>query len=186
MSPRRHGSHASVPSGARRATVHPSRSAVRTAPTTSAASASRSSSARALPSWGSAPSKVTAGPWVGAPTNGLERDVLGLRVRRGGDEVGEHVVHELDDRRDRAEVAGEVLRCGAERLPGAEERGDVGAPEPVDRLLGVADDEETPGLDGDLVPRPASRHRDRPMPGARRDRHWIGSVSWNSSSRRCV
>ena len=35
-----------------------------------------------------------------------------------------------------------------------EERGDVGAPEAVDRLLGVADDEEAPGLDGDLVPRP--------------------------------
>ncbi len=40
-----------------------------------------------------------------------------------------------------------------------QERGDVGAAEAVDRLLGVADHEQTPRIDLDLVPAAVARVR---------------------------
>ncbi len=85
---------------------------------------------------------------------GLERAVLGLRSRARADELGEHVVDPAEDARRRPEVAGEKTgRAGRELLFGREERGDVGAPEPVDRLLGITDEEEPARLDAHLRPR---------------------------------
>ena len=69
------------------------------------------------------------------------------------------MVDELDHLPRGAEVAREVARRGAERRARAQERGDVGAAEPVDRLLGVADDEQAPRIDLDLVPAPVARVR---------------------------
>ena len=88
---------------------------------------------------------------------GLQRHVLRLRLRLGDDQVAEHVVHELDDRTGRAVVAGEALWRCAERRTGAEERGDVGASEPVDRLLRVADHEQPAGIRRELVPATVAR-----------------------------
>ena len=97
---------------------------------------------------------------------GLEVDVGGLRgLRDVGvgclvEERGEGVVDPVDDRLDRAEVRREL--DGAAGLRGevvtsGEERADVGAAEPVDRLLRVADDEEPPGLDRHVEPLSAVR-----------------------------
>jgi hypothetical protein len=60
---------------------------------------------------------------------------------------------------------------------------DVGAAEPVDRLLRVADDEEAArdGRDGAPV-----GLRGRTTASSRRSSAWSGSVSWNSSTKMCV
>ena len=106
--------------------------------------------------------------------HGLERDVLGLRLRLGHDELAEHVVDEVDHRPGGAEVAGEPAGRRAERRPGPEERGDVGAAEAVDRLLRVTDHEQPAGVDRELVPAVARGRRARPTRGARRDRTGSG------------
>ena len=161
-------------------------SAVVTAAATSAASRSRSASARSPCSCASAPSSTMAGPAGAFGRVGIERDVLGLRVGVGDDQLAEHVVHEVDHRRVVRKLR---VRCrGA--APNAErarqERGDVGAAEPVDRLLGVADDEQAARVDRRSRPTAGHARRGRPMRGARRGRTGSGSVSWNSSSSRCV
>ena len=67
---------------------------------------------------------------------------------------------QLDDRLDGPEVGGELddaTALGPEAPAGPQERGDVGPAEAVDRLLGVAHDEEVPGRHVDLLPRLAPR-----------------------------
>ena len=98
----------------------------------------------------------------------------------GDDQLAEDGVDPVEDRRDGAEVGGQHDRL-AERLLGVEVGGDVGAAEPVDRLLRVADHEQRC--------RPAPRRRPSASwiaaaPPAMRTASsiWIGSVSWNSSS----
>ena len=92
-------------------------------------------------------------------TLGIEGHVLGLRLGHRHDQVAEHVVHEVDHRTGRTKVPGEAMQRPAERVAGAQERGDVGAPEPVDRLLGVAHHEQSAGVDGDLIPALGARFR---------------------------
>ncbi len=62
------------------------------------------------------------------------------------------MVDELDDGLDGAEVVREVARRRAERRARAQERGDVGAAEPVDGLLRIADHEQAAGIGDELVP----------------------------------
>ena len=92
---------------------------------------------------------------------GLQVDVGGLgRVRDLGvggflQQRAEGGVHPVDDGCDRAEVGRELDRAlgrGANRSLRRHEHGDVGATEPVDRLLRVADHEQAPGLDLDVGP----------------------------------
>ena len=94
MSPRRHGSPRSVPSGPRRDTGQPSRErGARRRAATSAASRSRSSSASALVVVGlDAEQHARPGRPRRARAIGLERDVLGLRLGLGDDQLAEHVV----------------------------------------------------------------------------------------------
>ena len=63
-----------------------------------------------------------------------------------------------------------------------EKRRDVGPPEAVDRLLGVADEEQPARLDLDLVPLAGPRSSSA-APSSAAMSTWIGSVSWNSSTR---
>ena len=92
------------------------------------------------------------GPVRRGRARGLERVVLGLRAGVGLDQLAEDVVHPVEHRRGRAEVAREQLGRGDERVARLQEGRDVGPAEPVDRLLRVADEEEVPGLDRDLGP----------------------------------
>ncbi len=76
------------------------------------------------------------------------------------DEGTEDEVDPLDHRLDRAEVGGERDRStgvGPEPIASPEEGGDVGAAEPVDRLLGIADHEQVAGSDRNLVPSGGAR-----------------------------
>ena len=118
---------------------------------------------------------------------GVEGLVPGLRA---GDLLG----HELaEDVVDPVEHGRPTVRkfwtsgtgaAGREAVARGEEHGDVGAAEPVDRLLGVADEEQSPGFDGYVGPSP-DRSRPRPSTAMRMAISiWIGSVSWNSSSSR--
>ena len=116
----------------------------------------------------------------------LERR-LGIGLER--DEAAEDVVGEVDHGLRRAEVGRQRDAVGADLVGGAQVLGDVGAAEAVDRLLGIADDEQAAG------------ERLQPSPGRRAGpsvaawsgssgsavrrtaiSSWIGSVSWNSSS----
>ena len=168
--PARHGSHSTVPSAPRRVTVHPSRSAACDRGGDVGRLVVAQLGGRDLPRLVRFAVDGDVGMRFGAEQRdrrarepglvvalGVERDVLRLRVGLGDDEIAEHVVHEVDHRARRPEVAGELVQRRAERTTGAEERSDVGAPEAVDRLLGVADDEEPPGIGGDLVPRSVAR-----------------------------
>ncbi len=92
---------------------------------------------------------------------GSEVDVVGLRgVRHLGvdrllEEGSERDVHPVDDGRDGAEVRRELdgtAGLGCEAFACGDEHRDVGASEPVDGLLGVADDEEAPGGHLDVGP----------------------------------
>ncbi len=69
-------------------------------------------------------------------------------------ERGEGRVDPGDDRLDGAEVGGQLhpATAGAEGSGRAQESRDVGPPEPVDGLLGVAHHEQVPGGELDLVP----------------------------------
>ena len=59
-------------------------------------------------------------------------------------------------------------------VAGREERGDVGAAEAVDRLLGVADDEQAAGVDRRSRPTVGRARRGRPTRAARRARSGSG------------
>ena len=96
---------------------------------------------RSRPSSGSTPRSSTPGP-RGAPVARCSpREVLGLRARRRLDQPAEHVVDPGEHRLGRPEVGREPQRLVGEVVACREERGDVGAPEAVDRLLRVADEE---------------------------------------------
>ena len=87
----------------------------------------------------------------------VEGAVLGLGVDEWLDELAEHVIDPREHLRCRPEVAGEKARGRfGEAFARGEERRDVGAPEPVDRLLGVAHEEQSPGVDGHVGPRPVA------------------------------
>ena len=86
-----------------------------------------------------------------------------LDVRRlhpghvGHQQSGEDVVHEVDDRRDRAEVLDERRVVEPEARVRRVVDAQVGTSEAVDRLLGVTDDDERTRQDLDLVPRTVTR-----------------------------
>ncbi len=77
---------------------------------------------------------------------------LGTRMRL--DQLAEHRVHPREDVGRGPKVAGQVLRHRSigKLLGRGEERRDVCPTEPVDRLFGVADEEQSSGLDVDLRP----------------------------------
>ena len=80
---------------------------------------------------------------------GLVRRLRRQPAPLGGlDEQAEHVVDRVDQRPAGAVVGGErhAVAAGAEPLGGPQEQRDVGPAEPVDRLLGVADEEQPAGL----------------------------------------
>jgi hypothetical protein len=79
--------------------------------------------------------RTTGGPTGAASRTGSSATYSGCDRLRD-DEIAEHRVDEVDDRAGGAEVPREAARRGA-GAGGPEERRDVGAPEPVDRLLGV-------------------------------------------------
>ncbi len=88
------------------------------------------------------PGLAGAGPVARGPHGG-QRLVVRLRAGLGHDEPFEDMVHPVDDGLDGAEVGAQVHRVvAADEAPRFEEDGDVGATEPVDRLLRVADDEQ--------------------------------------------
>ena len=171
MSPSRHGSHTSVPSGPRRDTDQPSverggdrRGDVGRLPLTQRVGArlvvvrARRRAARGRARSARSPRSGTSATYSGCDsgsatirsrntwlTNSITwRAVRKLRVRWRG------------------------AAPNAER--GAQERGDVGAPEAVDRLLGVADDEQAAGIDRRSRSTAGRARRDRPTRAARRGR----------------
>ena len=172
MSPRRHGSERSVPSASRRDTCHSSRSArADDRGDVGRLELAQLVGGRLLERRASVPSSTTGAPDRDARrATGLERDVLGLRLGLGHDELAEHVVDEVDHRAGGAEVAGELAGRGAERRTGAEERRDVGAAEAVDRLLGVAHHEQPARVDRRARPSGGRARRARPTRAARRGR----------------
>jgi hypothetical protein len=90
------------------------------------------------------------------PPGRVQGSVGGLGVGFEGDQAAEHVVGELDDGAGRTEVGRQRHRLGADLVGRSQVLGDVGAPEPVDRLLGIADDEEPAGQRPQAAP---GRHR---------------------------
>ncbi len=64
-----------------------------------------------------------------------------LRVDLEGDQAVEHVVGESDHRASGTEVRRQPHVVGADLFGGTQVLGDVGSTEPIDRLLGIADDE---------------------------------------------
>ena len=97
-------------------------------------------------SWSARAEHVTV-PWSRRPgPAGVERDVRRLHVGLGLDDLGEHAVDPVDDGRRSSGSWPTAPR--ARRRPGRRRPryiGDVGAPEAVDRLLRVADDEQPAG-----------------------------------------
>ena len=89
----------------------------------------------------------------------------------------EHVVDPVDDRRGGAEVGGERDRLRVDEAGGAQEQVDVGPTEPVERLLGVADEEELARARCVVARLGGHGDGDRTMSSC------SGSVSWYSSSR---
>ncbi len=100
--------------------------------------------------------------WSGRGTrpDPVERDVVGLGrdgevlVVRLADEAAECIVHPLDDRLAGAEVHRQRhgITIRSESVGGGQEHRDVGAPEPVDRLLRVAHEEQPARGDREVVP----------------------------------
>ncbi len=162
MSPARSGRHsrtgspsASCPTTA--SVLHPSSRAVTMARATSAASRSRTSAARQAVVGGRPEHRDRrAGGRAGAVV--VEALVGGLSAGVLGDEPLEHRVDPVEDGRAGAEVRRQ-RDVAAEDLPRPQVHADVGPPEPVDRLLRVADDEDRPGRDRR---RPPSARRRRP------------------------
>ena len=98
------------------------------------------------------------------PAARVERTERRLGVGLVRDQPTEHVVDQVDDRGRGAEVGGEVDLVGADLVGRAEVLRDVGAAEPVDRLLRVADDEQPTGHRHELAPvvRPGPDRRGAP------------------------
>ena len=165
MSPGRHSRSSCVSWSV---TSQRSCSAVATASAASAASRQRRSSAFARCSPRSAcsptPIRLHRAVLEMVRTAGGERLVCRLRVGLGLDQPPEHVVDPLDHRRRRAEVGAQRGAVGTDLIGGAQVLGDVGAPEPVDRLLRVADDEQPAGKRRELGPVgvPGRGRRERP------------------------
>ena len=95
-------------------------------------------------------------PVRGLPSNGLEGLIVGLDVLlRGtgrGHELFEQGIDPIQDGLDRPEIAGERLSIHGSGLSCLGVEGDVGSAEPVDRLLGIAHEEEPPRLVPQLGP----------------------------------
>ena len=117
---------------------------------------------------------------TGGRAVGVNRLVLRLRpgeLRVGREHRAEGGVDPVRDLRQRAEVlrdrrdARAALRLPLEHLPGAQVGIDVGAPEAVDRLLRIADDEQLARLQRYLVPGARPRAA---RPRAARRRRVIG------------
>ena len=113
---------------------------------------------------------------TGGRAVGVNRLVLRLRpgeLRVGREHRAEGGVDPVRDLRQRAEVlrdrrdARAALRLPLEHLPGAQVGIDVGAPEAVDRLLRISDDEQLARLQRYLVPGPRPRAA-RPRAARRR------------------
>ena len=112
----------------------------------------------------------------GAVDGRVEQPRLAVRVGRADGPVDDALVAELGAAEERVEGVDQALvaapvrrqrRLGDGAVGGAEVGVDVGAAEGVDRLLRVADQDQ----------------RRLSSPKARRMiSHWIGSVSWNSST----
>ncbi len=79
----------------------------------------------------------------------LERR-LGVGFER--DQASEDVVREVDHRLGRTEVGRQTHTDCADLIGGAKVLRDVGAAEPVDRLFGIADDEQTAGQRTQVAP----------------------------------
>ncbi len=75
-------------------------------------------------------------------TASLEWLIARLDVDIVFDQAGEHVVDPLEHRSRGPEVRRESGRGGADLVGRAHVLGDVGAPESIDRLLGIANDEQ--------------------------------------------
>ena len=87
----------------------------------------------------------------------VEGPIFGLGVDERLNELAEHVIDPREHRGRGPEVAGEKARRRLrEALAGGQEGRDVGAPEAVDRLLGIADEEQPPGIDGHFGPGPVA------------------------------
>ena len=87
-----------------------------------------------------------------APASGLARPPRGARARPGSRSTSSSSASNtwftnVDDPGDGPEVLDERLRLEAELVLGVVVHAEVGAPEPVDRLLRIADDEERAGCD---------------------------------------
>ena len=77
-----------------------------------------------------------------APVDGRELAEAGLS-RRLREHLLEAMVHERQDRIDRAEIGGDLEQvCVADRSARDDVGGHVGAAEAIDRLLGIADQEQ--------------------------------------------
>ena len=94
------------------------------------------------------------------PGRGVQRHVVGLvpAVGRPPHPALEDLVDGGEDRRGRAEVGRDVLHGSRaqQHLLGLFVGLDVRPPEGVDRLLGIAHDEQLPGPEAHLVPRPGA------------------------------
>ena len=118
-----------------------------------------------------------------AGTAGVERLVVGLGVGLERDQTAEHLVDPADHRLGRTEVGAQRRLLGADLVGGAQVLGDVGSPEPVDRLLRVADDEQPAGERLRALVQSAAWAGSSGSAASRTAiSSWIGSVSWNSSS----
>ena len=163
-----------------------------------AASAARGSSAPAFSASASRPSTATGGPTGGSARIGVQRRVVGLG-RDGHVGVGARPPSGSRTSSFTQSMTGGTVRKLAGQLDDAaavraeavrgrhEDSRDVGPAEPVDRLLRVADHEQVAGRD--RRPRPTAPSRPRSSSGSAAAMRtassiWIGSVSWNSSSRR--
>jgi hypothetical protein len=83
-----------------------------------------------------------------------QRDVRGLNARGLGQQIREDQVDRLEDRGNGSEVLGERDRLETKSAASLVVDAQVGSAEPVDRLLGVADQGERAGADPNLGPPP--------------------------------
>ena len=77
------------------------------------------------------------------------------------DQLAENVVDPLDQRLGRSPIPAQLRWLFGERSSGLEENGYIGSSEPVDRLLWVANEEQSARLDFDMGPAPLGRPSDR-------------------------
>ena len=148
MSPSRQGSQRSVPSTSRRTTDQPS---CRARATTAATSArfERSRSSSAVVASGSGRCRAARPRVRPGPPRGPLRARTYSGWESGSATMSSRKMPLTTSITGRAVRKLRVSRCGVapNARAGPQEGGDVGAPESVDRLLGVADDEQAPGVD---------------------------------------